>query len=126
MYGGHVSGRIHAPSFWIPSNLQKIAEIPSNLDRLCRKWHEKSKKNDRKMMKNEEKVFFYIKNSQQQYKVIGTLGRPLTRSKVSPTPLFFCSFLPSPQIGPGGPGWPSEPADFTWKNQHIWYSMEDE
>ena len=49
MYGGHVSGRIHAPSFWIPSNLQKIAEIPSNLDRLCRKWHEKSTKNDRKM-----------------------------------------------------------------------------
>ena len=50
--------------------------------------------NDRKMMKVGEKVFFCITNPQQQYKVIGTLGRALTRSKESPTPLF----LQFPQI----------------------------
>ena len=29
-------------------------------------------KNDRKVVKVEEKVFFYVKNSEQPYKVIGT------------------------------------------------------
>ena len=59
--------------------------------------------NDKKMMKVGEKLFFYIKNSQQQYKVIGTLGRPLTRSKGSPTPLFFCSFPPPLRSAPEAP-----------------------
>ena len=71
--------------------------------------------NDRKMMKVGEKVFFYIKNPQQQYKVIGTLERPLTRSKGSRTPLFFAVSPPSRQVGPGGPGWPPEPANLFQK-----------
>ena len=82
--------------------------------------------NDRKMMKVGEKVFLYIKNPQQQYKVIGTLRRVLTRSKGSPTPFFSPNLPPSPQAGPGGPGWPAEPADLKPANGHVWSSMEDE
>ena len=37
-------------------------------------------------MKLEEKVFFYIKNSQQAYKVIGTRMGHLTRRKVTKPP----------------------------------------
>ena len=82
--------------------------------------------NDRKMMKVGEKVFFCITNPQQQYKVVGTLGRALTRSKGSRTPLFFAVSPTSPQAGPGGPGWPAEPADLRTKIRHVWSSMEGE
>ena len=92
-----------------------FVEIPSNLGWLCRKWHEKSMENDRKMMKVGEKVFFYIQNSQQQYKVIGTLGRSLARSKGSPTPHFFAVSSDSRFLHPWGSGWPAEPA-ILWPN----------
>ena len=54
---------------------------------ICLQWREKSMKNDRKVMKIEEKVFLYIKNSQQSNKVTGTRMNHLTRRKVTPSPL---------------------------------------
>ena len=46
-----------------------------------------------KISKSVEKVFFYIKTPQQQYKVIGTLQSPLTQSIGSRTPPFYCQYI---------------------------------
>ena len=94
----------------------KNHQIGDKSETTCCKWHEKSMKNERKMMKLEEKVFFYVKNSEQPYKVIGTRVGHLTRRKVTTTRLgdltrkfctpfctFFCAHLPPLPLGLGGP-----------------------
>ena len=78
---------------------------------ICRPWREKSMKNDRKVMKVEEKVFLYIKNSQQSNKVTGTRKNHLTRRKVTPPPSHYPSPLPSARVN--ARDWAAETGHFS-------------
>ena len=62
-----------------------ILNLSSNWAHSVGDGMKKSMENDQKVMKNEEKVFFYVKTPQQPYKVIGSRVGHHTRRKVTKT-----------------------------------------